>query len=120
MKHTWEFSDGTNVQWTSDGTFFLESNTELTKDIQTALEVHEFEPWGVRVHPPPGGTVDLDVSNIWIVDRFLELEAMRLGISVVASTYTRTDEHMPPEVSTLVHEARNWKYEGSLGPGEYY
>jgi len=56
--------------------------------------------------PPPSHGCDLDIANVWLVDRMLRIEAAIRGVDLVSSTYTQLDIDMPLEIQDHVSELR--------------
>ena len=108
MKHGWKFSDGTNAEWSEDGSVQVGGVSPLADGIRLRLRLANTGRTTVRITPPPGGMVDLDLKNVWLVDRLLRTEAPRFRVQVVSSTYTPRDEDIPPQMLDMVQRSRNW------------
>ena len=117
MTHTWTFSDGTIADWTEDAEMDVRGDAALAESIRA--EVRAVAEGGTKIWPAtqPSGAVNLDLSNIWMVDFMLKNEAARFRVALVCSTYTRRDEDMTPEVAVLVMRDRN---RGPGVPGRVY
>lgn len=66
----WRFSDGTTVELGGK----VEGATVLAQRLRADLK----EPQQVRIWPPPGGEVDLDLNDPALLDVRLRLELDRL------------------------------------------
>jgi len=114
MIHRWEFSDGTVATWASDGALAAAGDSELAESLREDLKRAQRRRVSVRIPPPPGVLVDLELTNVWLVDRLFRTEAPRFRVEVVASTYTPRDEDIPPEMLAMVQRSRRW---GPVPPG---
>jgi len=117
VKHVWEFSDGTNATWDGSSSVVVAGESVLAGGIRTMLRLVADGPIGISVATQPSADVDLDLSNIWLIDRMLKIQAARFGVGVLSSTYTPRDEDMTPEVARLVMRDRN---RGPGVPGRVY
>ena len=102
MQQKWEFSDGTTATWVTGDAVRCVAESELAAQLQRRMGYHPRHPCSVRIAPMPGGNVDLDLSNVWLVDAFLRNEAMRLGLQVVSSTYTPKHDDMNAETRRIM------------------
>ena len=114
MTHTWVFSDGTYATWASGGEIVMQGISRYADCIRGELRAVAEGGSTVRITPPPCGLVDLDLKNVWLVDRLFRTEAPRFRVEVVSSTYTPRDEDIPPEMLALVQRSRRW---GPVPPG---
>ena len=120
MLHRWDFADGTVVRWTDSGSVLVDGDTKLAWWVQWGVNAPSYRRPSIRVVAPPGGLVDVDFTNIWLVDMYLRLEALRLHVDVVSSTYTQRDEDMTPEVAAEVLRARAAYEEDPEGSGKVH
>jgi hypothetical protein len=56
----------------------------------------------VGVGPAPDGDVRLDPLSVWLLHKFLEQEARRLGANLVETTYVPTEQDIPPKAEEIL------------------
>ncbi|MCL2825468.1 MAG: hypothetical protein FWD57_15865 [Polyangiaceae bacterium] len=132
MIHKWEYSDGTTVRWTNNGVILIGGDGYLAANLRSILD-EGVEP-RIQIVSPPGGTIRLDRASLWLVDTWLRQTTIyawawgpiphdyvdRRG-HLVSSTYTRSDEDMPPHVAKMVRDRNKWMAEhGGNQPGKIH
>lgn len=85
---TWRFSDGTEFDGHAvfGGTAFAD---EARRDLLRHESGHTIV---VQVHPPPGGTEDLDLQDPWLVTAWLRSKATRYGLEVTEAPESEAPE----------------------------
>ena len=100
----WRVSDGTEVRF--DGGVDVNGGSAFATKLRHVLaSVAGGLPPQVDICPPPGGSVPLDSSNAWLLDRWLRGVA-RLDDLIVESEYDAPIDDAPPEVRELL--ATDW------------
>lgn len=56
----------------------------------------------VGVGPAPDGDVRLDTMSCWLLHKFLEQQARRLGANLEETTYEPTEQDIPMEAASVL------------------
>lgn len=105
MNHQWEFEDGTTARWTDNGSVLVDGRSPLAEAIRKATS---FPLAWVNVGIPPCGDVVLNLNSVWLVHRLFVLEARRVGVELVDTTYIPSAKDIPPEAAEILAERATW------------
>jgi len=109
--HRWQFEDGTSVRWTDRGSVLVSGAGPMAESVRVGIDLRA----PVGVGPAPDGDVRLDPLSVWLLHKFLEQEARRLGANLVETSYVPAEQDMPSEAASILQ-----RDSGEDSPGAVY